>query len=397
MTASRALDYFIRNEREAAIAARSDRLAARFAERAGKHDAEGSFPFDNFEDLRHEGYLKLTVPQQFGGEEASLYELVLAQERLARGDGSTALAVGWHIGQMFHYRYTGRWPETVFARVCEEIVANGTLMNHLASERATGSPSRGGRPETTAVRTTGGWLISGRKTYSTLSPILELFTLSAAIEGEDAVGEFLVRKGSGSQVKIEETWDTIGMRATGSHDVVLEQVFVPDDGLLSRSGPGIKPQGQDDGNGWMLHIPACYIGIASAARDYAIDFARHYKPNSLSTPIAELPHIQRHIGLIETELITARTLLYSVADRWDREDAAGRIALKPELGLAKYTATNQALSIVDKAMRIVGGASLSRSLPLERWYRDVRAGLHNPPMDDAVLSQLARRALAEGQ
>ncbi|WP_409348192.1 acyl-CoA dehydrogenase family protein [Paenibacillus gyeongsangnamensis] len=91
---------------------------------------------------------------------------------------------------------------------------------------------------------------------------------------------------------------------------------------------------------------------------------------------------------------TARSLLYAVADRWDREKE-DRPALKPELGLAKYVATNNAIKIVDLAMRIVGAASLSRKRPLERYYRDVRAGLHNPPMDSTVLHTFACAALSE--
>lgn len=125
------VDYFIRNEREAEIAALSDRLAAKFAERAAVHDKEGSFPFDNFSDLRQSGYLKLTVPKEFGGDEISLYEMVIAQERLARGDGSTALAVGWHIGLMLQFRYTRPWPDAVYARFCKAVVTEGALMNEF--------------------------------------------------------------------------------------------------------------------------------------------------------------------------------------------------------------------------------------------------------------------------
>jgi len=116
----------------------------------------------------------------------------------------------------------------------------------------------------------------------------------------------------------------------------------------------------------------------------------------LTVPIAELPNVQRQIAQIEVDLLTARSYLYQTADRWDKE-AENRAALKPELGLAKYVVTNAAVRIVDQAMRIVGGLSLSRKLPLERMYRDVRAGLHNPPMDDVVLTNLAKRALSEAE
>ncbi|MCJ8010270.1 acyl-CoA/acyl-ACP dehydrogenase [Paenibacillus sp. KQZ6P-2] len=388
-------DPFVRNEREEQIASRSDRLAAIFAKRASLHDREGSFPFGNFDDLREAGYLKLTVPEEFGGEEASLYEMLLAQERLAKGDGSTALAVGWHISQILQMRIKQSWPRKLYAEFCREAAEKGAMINQFASEPSTGSPSRGGRPQTAAVKTEGGYLLTGRKTFSSLIPILDQFTVTAFVEDEERVGTFFVRKGPG--VSIDETWDTLGMRGTGSHDLLLKDVFVPEDERIDscEAGEGAAAgTGMSDHGGALLHIPACYLGIAWAARDFAVKFATEYRPSSLQGPIAELPHIQQKIGEMESEWITARTLLYSVADRWDRIPAEWAF-MRPELGLAKTVATNSALRIVDLAMRIVGGSSMSRSLPLERMYRDVRAGLHNPPMDDSVITMLAQRAIRE--
>lgn len=382
----RMIDQYIRNDAQRERALQVEELAKRFAERAAAHDREGSFPFDNFADLREAGYLKLMVPRPFGGDELSLYEMVLLQERLACGDGSTALAVGWHMGQMLHFRACGKWPEKLFAELCRDVVRDGAMINTFASEQASGSPSRGGMPETTAVRDENGWRISGRKTFSTLSPILDRFVVSAYLPEEDCIAEFLVRKSD--RVTVVETWDTVGMRATGSHDVVL-------DGAIAAADSRLNGKGIDDGGGWLLHIPACYIGIAIAARDYAARFAKSHRPNHLQGSIAELPLVQQSIGQMEAEIRTARCLLYAAADRWDNASPADRPSLKPELGLAKYVATNNALKVVDSAMRIVGGASLAKSSPLERYYRDVRAGLHNPPMDNTVLSILASEALGE--
>ena len=98
----RILDRYIRNDAEKIRADRAEALAAGFAKRAAEHDSEGSFPFDNFAELREAGYYKLTAPREYGGDEISLYELVQLQERLARGDGSTALGVGWHVGTILH-------------------------------------------------------------------------------------------------------------------------------------------------------------------------------------------------------------------------------------------------------------------------------------------------------
>lgn len=382
----RYIDHYIRNEEERSRAAQAEKLSAVFAERAAQHDRDGSFPFENFADLREAGYLKLTVPREFGGDEISLYELVQLQERLGYGDGSTALSVGWHMGLMLHHRTSRKWPEPLFAELCKSVVADGTMINTFASEAASGSPSRGGKPETTAAPVDGGWRISGRKTFSTLSPILDRFVVTAYLPEEDAVSEFLVPRSD--RVRIVETWDTLGMRATGSHDVVLDDVFVPHTMRLS-GGAGV-----DDGGGWLLHIPACYMGIALAARDYALDFARTYRPNALKEPIASLPAVRQSIGEMETELRTARSLLYSAADRWDRLPGE-RPAMRPELGLAKTVVVNSTLRVVDLAMRIVGAASLERSRPLERYYRDARAGLHNPPMESSVIQLLADAALTD--
>lgn len=382
---TRFIDYYIRSEAERERLKQVDVLAERFAKRAPIHDTEGSFPFENFNDLRQAGYLKLTVPRQYGGDEITLYEMVQVQERLAYGDGSTALAVGWHLGQMLHLRTTEKWPEALYANLCRDVVAQGAMMNVFASEAGTGSPSRGGKPETTAVRTEGGWHISGRKTFSTLSPILDRFVVTAYVPEEDTIGEFLIDQSD--RTTIDETWNTLGMRGTGSHDVVLHEAFAADNARITGKGT-------DDGGGWLLHIPACYMGIALAARDFALEYAKSYKPSSVQASIATLPTVQQSIGKMESELRIARTVMYEAADRWDR-DPSVRSSMRAQLGLAKYTVTNHALSVVDLAMRIVGGSSLSKDLPLERYYRDIRAGLHNPPMDNTVLNQLAAEALNE--
>ncbi|WP_054955484.1 acyl-CoA dehydrogenase family protein [Paenibacillus dakarensis] len=382
---TRYIDHYIRNEAERDRLDRVGVLTELFNKRAANYDREGSFPFENFEDLREIGYLKWTVPQEYGGDEISLYEMVQVQERLAYGDGSTALAAGWHLGQILHLRISRKWPEKLFADLCHDIVQHGAMMNVFASEAGTGSPSRGGRPETTAVRTEGGWLISGRKTFSTLAPILDRFVVTAHVVEEDTVSEFLIQRSE--QTTIDETWNTLGMRGTGSHDVILNKAFAADHARITGKG-------NDDGGGWLLHIPACYMGIALAARDYALNFAKTYKPGSIQGSIATLPTVQQSIGKMEAELRTARSVLYEAAELWD-QDPSSRQNMRAQLGLAKYVVTNNAISIVDQAMRIVGAASLSKERPLERYYRDIRAGLHNPPMDNNVMNQLAAEALGE--
>jgi alkylation response protein AidB-like acyl-CoA dehydrogenase len=361
-------------------------LAGRFAERAANLDEEGSFPFANIDDLRKSGYTCLTVPKRYGGEEISLYEMVRLQEKLAAGDGSTALSIGWHMGIMKNLGEKKLWDEEIYRKVCKEALA-GALLNGAASEAGTGSPTRGGRPQTTAEKDGQYWVLNGRKTFTTMSPVLDYFIVSASVQDSDKTGNFLIHR-SAEGLSIEETWDSVAMRGTGSHDLVLNNVRISEECFVEEFVPGKK-----GANGWLLHIPACYLGIAWAAQTYAVQFANEYSPNSIQGTIIDIPAVRQRIGEMELELMKSRHFLYSVAKQWDSSSEEDRAQMSPELGAVKLAVTNGAIRVVDLAMRIVGARSLSQKNPLQRYYRDVRAGLHNPPMDDMTIELLARSVL----
>ena len=137
---------------------------------------------------------------------------------------------------------------------------------------------------TKAVKVEGGWRIEGHKSWGTLSPILTYFLITATIEGEDKVGEFLVYRSS-KGLKILENWDSLGMRATGSHDLILHDLCLPDETLVYVKGEEDSDQKTDHG-GWLLHIPATYLGIAEAARRFILEYVKEYTPNSLGGPSA---------------------------------------------------------------------------------------------------------------
>lgn len=387
-------DLFCRTDRHRTIARRAQDLAQVFAQRAPAHDQAGTFPAENFADMRAAGHSLLTVPEEYGGEGGGVYDMVLAQSYLGRGDGSTALSIGWHISKIGQLIEVNSWEPEVVARICTGAVRHGYLLNAAASEPQMGSPSRGGRPTTTARRENGRWVINGRKNFTTLAPILHYFVILAAIEGTDANGWFLAERGTPGMTVIEN-WDTLGMRATGSHDLLLENVTLPDEALVEKFGKGVPSrEAPGGGTGWNLHIPAVYLGIAEAARNFAVDFARGHKTTSTTSVIADLPNVQANLGQIELDLLAARTLIFSLAQRWD-EDPEARPALMGPIGGAKVFITNTALAVVDRAMRVVGAVGLFRQHPLERYYRDVRAGLHNPPMEDGVIARMAQAALKE--
>ncbi|UOQ92595.1 acyl-CoA/acyl-ACP dehydrogenase [Halobacillus shinanisalinarum] len=380
------------NEQQQILLEKVIQLRNQFHKRSKEVDQSGVFPHENFKELKDSGYLSWTVPKKYGGLGLNLYDFLRMQEQLAQGDGATALSIGWHLGSILELSENDSWNEAAFRNLCQKVVNEQALINRTATEKGTGSPTRGGVPETKATLQGDQWVINGRKSFASMAEALDYSLVTAHIEDTDRVGIFLVdHKHDG--VKVEPTWNSASMRGTRSDDLVLQGVTVPKENFVEEEGKQVNPPFP---KGWLLHIPACYLGIASAARQYAIDFASSYQPNSLPGPIKEVPEVQRKIGEMELALFQSREILYSVAQRWTAcPESRGNIGT--ELSAVKHIVTNQAVHVVDLAMKIVGARSLSRDCPLERYHRDVRSGLHNPPMDDTVIKKLASKALEESQ
>jgi alkylation response protein AidB-like acyl-CoA dehydrogenase len=192
-------------------------------------------------------------------------------------------------------------------------------------------------------------------------------------------------------VRIEETWNSLGMRLSASHDLILENVHLEPEAFtnaLSATSPGVLATLAV----WNLPLAAVYLGIGQGARNTAVRFAKNRRPNSLNQPISSVPHIQEKVAKMDLALLQAEAVLFGLADQCSR-DASGISA--GQLAAAKYLATNNAAEVTDLAMRLVGGAALSLNLPLQRYYRDIRAGFNNPPMDDVTLGLLSKEAFEE--
>ncbi|MGE7950106.1 acyl-CoA dehydrogenase family protein [Lysinibacillus sp. NPDC093688] len=383
-------DVYIRNDREQKLVQYACKLAQQIDKTASKYDESGEFPFEHFKILEDAGYFKLTVPKKYGGEEISLYEMLLVQEQLARGDASTALSVGWHLLTFLNVREAKTWPEPIFAELSRKAVEEGSLLNIINSERGKGNISRGSLPGTIAKKVPGGYIITGEKAFASLAPILKQFTIIAYIEEENVTAEFLITKND--QVEVINTWDAMGMRATGSHDIIFHNTFVPEEALLYTHRPNELNRFLADGRVYSLEIPAVYLGVAGAARDYAIDFAKNTYSYSLENTIAHASHVQQKIGEIEILYQTARRTLYSIAAQVEQNSAI-KDQLSEDVSIAKYVICNNAIDIVTKAMQVVGGRSLSKTSKLQRLFRDVQCSRFNPPADDVVITQLAKGLL----
>lgn len=395
--------YYPRTERQQRFITLAEELAAVFAERAEVHDREGSFPFENFDDIRAAGLPALVIPAEFGGWNADLLEAVMVMETLATGDGSTALSLSMHMQSMGGAAESRLWPPALFERICRDAVEKGALINACATEPELGSPSRGGKPKTSAYPVyppgqEGGepeaWIISGRKNFASMSPALDYFIIPATLQdGSEDVARFIIPRSDA--IEIVPTWDALGMRSTGSHDIVIHDVRAPHANLISRTDAH-KPIRGGPINAWfMLLISASYLGVAEAALKAASRYANERVPTALGRPIATLENIQRRLGKAELLIHQAQVQLYSAADLWTRHPEQ-RLALSPSIAAAKMTVTNNAVKAVDECMRVVGGAAMTRRLPLERYFRDVRGGLSHPINDDQALVMFGRGALEEG-
>ncbi|HMQ34424.1 MAG TPA: acyl-CoA dehydrogenase family protein [Chloroflexaceae bacterium] len=387
-------------ERQAAIVALADALAARNAERAAAHDRDGSFPHASYADMHAAGYLRLAIPAVYGGAGAGVLDMTLAQERLARGDGATALAAGMLVQLVGKVAEEGAWPEPVLAAVCRELAAEGGLINSVVTEPELGSVSRGGVPRTTAAPAPGGWRVSGHKIFATGGPALRFLVVGVVVPppigGPEGATASAIVRADAPGVRHAATWgDSLSMRTAGNDDFTFDEVFVPEGWLVGLRPLGAPaPPGKAPGlSGWSLPVAAVYLGIGQAACDAACAYASSRRPPSLPGPIADLPHIQQWIGRMQVGLDAARAVMHETARAWDERPEL-RPALGPRVAGAKYLATSAACEATELALRVAGGFSLTRALPLERYFRDARAGLFNPPQDDLALAQVGRAALA---
>lgn len=381
------------------IATMAGALAARCAARAPSHDAASSFAHEDWQDMHEAGYLRLVMPREYGGDGARVLDMVIAQELLGAGSAATALGAGMLISVLGRAADLRTWPEPVFAEVCRDLANQGGGINNCVTETELGSISRGGTPLTQAERTEGGWLVSGHKIFVTAAPALRYLVtglvLPPAPDAPRGCMASAVVRAPSPGLRIEHTWHgSLSLRSAGNDDVFYDKVFVPDAWVVERRAVGAPPPGAPPvANPWALPIAAVYLGVGQAALDAACEYAQSRTPPSLGGPIAGQPHVQGWLGSMAIALDAARTVLRDVARAWDAEPDT-RPALAARIAVAKYLCTNAACTVTETALRVAGGFGLTPALPLERLFRDARAGLFAPPQDDLALAIAGRAALA---
>jgi alkylation response protein AidB-like acyl-CoA dehydrogenase len=366
-------------------------LAARFAERAAESDRTGQFAHGNIAELRNAGLLGLTVPERLGGAGAGLGQAASTIGALAQGDPSTALVLAMHLVQHALIPRAARWPAGLADRIGRAAVADGALINALRVEPDLGTPARGGIPATVARATADGWRVSGRKIFSTGSPALAYGLVFARTdEAAPRIGNLLVPMDAPG-VRVVESWDHLGLRASGSHDVTFDDVWVPHDHAVDLRAPEAWRVPDPDQQAWNgVLIAALYDGVARAAQAWLVAFAQGRRPASLGDSLATLPRFQEAVGENARLLALDARLIRALAAETDQ----GAAPSPEESGFLKLTVTENAVAVVQRAVELSGNPGLSRANPLERHLRDVLCGRIHWPQGDAVRIAAGRAALA---
>ncbi|WP_377272567.1 acyl-CoA dehydrogenase family protein [Peterkaempfera sp. SMS 1(5)a] len=398
----------------AAAMAALPRVVDLLAARADELDREGTFPYQGIEAVHEAGLLTLTVGARYGGTAAGLADTVRVLGELGRGDASVALVAA---GTLLHHAaqaHHGVWPERLYRALLEESRRGPALAATLRAEPAGDPSGPAGTPATVARRTEGGWLLRGRKTRCTGAEALSWMAVPARTdEVEPQVGTFLVR-GDAPGIEIDPTWDHLGLRASVGHDVLLNDVLVPERAVVGLHDPARRPAPGPAATGpaptgpaatgpaptgpaatgpegpeavamaWRnLALPAVQLGVARAARDWLVA-AVHRRA------VPATPGRHTALGEIETRLTCAEELLAALAHRIDQGDPAA----VPRTGPAGLLAVRAAVSTVEQAVALAGDHGLSRANPLERHHRDILCGRTHCPQEDAVLTEAGRAALA---
>src|SRR5262245_17615891 len=388
---------------------RARRLAReRFAQRAEAHDREATFPSDDYADLRAEGWLGLCVPERYGGLGADYETYCLVAEQFAQGNGSTALTFNMHCLTMLMMgeiadalplpAATRERHEELRAAKYREVIEGGAFYGQPHSEpveqgETDTNLSMGGRRfGTTARRVEGGYVVNGRKFFVSLAGAAPYFATPAIRLGDEPWIErtlYLQVPGAAHGVSFSGEWDPMGMRATVSLDMLLRDVFVPQEaeilppglfGAMYNAFPQLSP----------LSFCATFLGLMQAAWDGAIAYLSGALPGSpgLHTDAAAKgPMLAEMLFALEG----ARALYY-------RAIAEARVGAPADVvqraRAAVVTIHRAAVTVTQEAVRVCGGRGMLKRFPLERYARDARAGaLMRPWTQEIAVHQAGQAAL----
>ena len=340
----------------------ASRLAAGFAARATKADEEDRFVADNYMDLKSAGLVEAAVPVELGGHGAGIAELCDMIRTIAHACGSTGLAFSMHTHQVAIPAW--RWRH-------QKVAAVEPLLKRVAAEKIVllssgGSDWIGGSGK--AEKVEGGYRITARKVFTSGAEAGDILMTGAILDGDPAKVLHFGVPMKAPEVTVVETWRTLGMRGTGSNDVVIDGLVIPDAGVaLTRNAGEWHPLFQIISTVAFPLIYAAYLGVAESARDIAVDLARKKPAN---------PHATSLAGRMDTSLRAAQLAhRHMVATA---EKNAPSAASVNETMISRALVAKHAIEAVELAMELAGGAGFYRAAGLERRFRDVQGARFHP-------------------
>ncbi|GAA3858905.1 acyl-CoA dehydrogenase family protein [Saccharothrix violaceirubra] len=370
-------------------------VTAEVAATATAYDRSGEVPVKGLDAAHRAGLLTATVARRHGGPQVGPRDTARILTALGEGDPSVALIAANTLMAHAAEAAEPHWPAAYYADLLARSALGPAPVNAVRAEPELGAPARGGLPRTTIRRTADGWVLDGHKSYATGGTALAYHVVWAVVDEPGPaprVGHVTV-PGDRPGITWLDTWDHLGLRASNTHDVVYESVTLPADAFVE------IPRGEDGvyrdpaamaGPGGFAH-PALYIGVARAARQAFVDFARSRVPAALGRPIATTERIQVVAGEIDLLITQAETLLHGALLRIEAGDPIG-----PGLSVVKVAIARSVVAAVQTAVAALGNPALSRHNPLERHLRDVLCVRVHPPQEDAALLAAGRRLLRPG-
>jgi acyl-CoA dehydrogenase len=356
-------------------------VGARFAAHSAAHDRDGTFVHEAYEVLREAGYLRLAVPVELGGRGATIAQVAAAQAELARHCASAALAVSMHL----HVTLFAAW------RYRRDMPGAEGLLRRVADQGAVYVSTGGSdftNPNGTAVRVEGGYRVSGRKVFASQAPVGDVlssfFTYEDPEEGRRVLAMGIPLTADG--VSIVETWDSMGMRGTGSHDIELTDVFVTDAQVMSNRPWGVvDPPLMVILSHAMPVISAVYLGVAEAARDRLVALLRDSQK-------ALDPLVQRMVGQVDYRTRVARWSLFGAIEEIGADPTPSMDGLARVMQ-AKRAVAEEAIAACDEVLQAAGGMAYARAAGFEQAVRDVRGVLFHPFSPELTLLHAGRVAL----
>jgi alkylation response protein AidB-like acyl-CoA dehydrogenase len=352
-------------------------------------DVENRFPTETVEAYKRSSITAMSVPRKWGGLGADMLTASLVGRELAKGDPSIALAYNMHQAMVGIFRNTPALADDVRETIMRNVAEDRAILCGPFSEARAGLS---GLADTVAVPDpSGGWRISGKKNWSTLVEGADLIALNATITDADgSIPEdfreharretcFVIPKASDG-LTIDHTWDTMGMRATGSHTIVMNDVHATPEMEAGNFRQGLVGEAE-----WAAMLfGGVYLGLADKAYAAARDILREkhlgVTLGAQDTDVKQVGYVQYLLGKMRSEIEVAERVLeatgqIAIDGRYEEWPATVR---KAKWDLVKVVATETGMSITDQAFRLIGGSSYRRGHVIERLYRDARAGyLHS--------------------